>query len=240
MNGSFKAGRRGLIIMVKTSSKLRKTIIVVAVVVAEMLLGAKLVALAHSNLVKVLISDSIFVIGFLIVLGLFHDVLRRDWQLYRQHLWRNLGLGLLSLIGTYGILYLSRWGLSLFGVKMSAVAAPAAISMQAVTVIGTVPTILAPFSEEMIFRHGLFYQWKDSRILGVIMFFVSSIAFGLAHWNNFNGHLVLMIPYMCVGAWFAFIYWRSRNIWQNIMAHFFFDFPNVLAAIFLLILSSFQ
>ena len=72
------------------------------------------------------------------------------------------------------------------------------------------------------------------------MFLLSSFLFGLAHWNNFNGDIFKMIPYMVVGAWFAIIYYKSKNIWQNIMTHFFFDFLQVIAAVVVLILSLIQ
>ncbi|WP_235016932.1 type II CAAX prenyl endopeptidase Rce1 family protein [Pediococcus acidilactici] len=41
------------------------------------------------------------------------------------------------------------------------------------------------------------------------MFILSSVLFGLIHWNNFNGDLLQMIPYMFVGAGFAVIYYKS-------------------------------
>ncbi|MFV5770202.1 CPBP family intramembrane glutamic endopeptidase [Pediococcus acidilactici] len=72
------------------------------------------------------------------------------------------------------------------------------------------------------------------------MFILSSVLFGLIHWNNFNGDLLQMIPYMFVGAGFAVIYYKSQNIWQNIMTHFFFDFIQVLAAGVMLIVSLLQ
>lgn len=72
------------------------------------------------------------------------------------------------------------------------------------------------------------------------MFFVSSIAFGLVHWNNFQGDIMQMIPYMFIGAFFATIYYFTRNIWQNIITHFMFNFLQFGAAIFLLIVAIIQ
>jgi membrane protease YdiL (CAAX protease family) len=71
------------------------------------------------------------------------------------------------------------------------------------------------------------------------MFVLSAILFGLVHWNNFDGNIVAMIPYMAVGAWYALIYYWSRNIWQNILTHFLFDFIQFLSALLLFILAFF-
>ncbi len=104
-------------------------------------------------------------------------------------------------------------------------------------VVANLTTLMAPFSEEIVFRHVLFYQFKKYKILFYIMFVLSSVAFGLIHWNNFNGNVYLMIPYMCIGLVLALIYWLGRNIWFNIFTHFFFDFGQFLAALLLFVMS---
>lgn len=111
------------------------------------------------------------------------------------------------------------------------------IQMASMGLVASLTTLMAPFTEEIIFRHALFFQWKNNKVLMWVMFFVSSIAFGLIHWNNFNGDVVQMIPYMVVGAWFALIYFWSKNIWQNIMTHFLFDFVQFASAIFVLVMA---
>ncbi|MFZ2589020.1 CPBP family intramembrane glutamic endopeptidase, partial [Paucilactobacillus nenjiangensis] len=85
-----------------------------------------------------------------------------------------------------------------------------------------------------------FYQFKGRGAVTVLMFFFSAIFFGLIHWNNFNGNVVEMIPYMMMGAWFSLLYLYSKNIWVSITTHFLFDVMTPVASIFMLIITIIQ
>lgn len=221
-----------------------KTVLALCIPVLELVLASLLMPLiASSKGEKIVFNVAIAFIGFAGSLVLFGNVLKKAWPSFRQHLWRNLALAILGVIAAHLLLMLVRNLLSFIaGASITAGAASyETLSMQtaSLTLFGSLTSLMAPFSEEIIFRHVLFYQWKGRGILTGIMLFVSSISFGLVHWNNFDGQIIRMIPYMCVGLFFAVIYYFSKNIWQNIMTHFFFDIISFLSALLLFVFALF-
>jgi membrane protease YdiL (CAAX protease family) len=83
---------------------------------------------------------------------------------------------------------------------------------------------IAPAYEELLFRRVLFGRlWAAGRPwLGVVL---SSAAFALMHeipgttGNSWQATGVLWLTYACMGAAFAFVYWRTRTLWAAIGAH---------------------
>ena len=199
----------------------------------------------QTQLVKVSIAVGLAFVVFLVVVWMFRDVLGSNWRLYREHIVRNIALDVVLMIAVYAVLALVRIGMKAVMGSSAAGGAADMLSFQAVTtagigLFGSLTVLMAPFTEELVFRHVLFYQWRGHRIVTFLMFFVSSIAFGLVHWNNFNGDVTQMVPYMVIGGFFALIYYFSRNIWQNIITHFLFDFVQFAAALVLLIVAILQ
>ena len=82
--------------------------------------------------------------------------------------------------------------------------------------------ILAPISEELIFR-GFLFTWlrKHNRILAYV---VSGFMFGFVHvlstvlTGNFK-ELIQMIPYVMMGLVYCFIYEHENNITAPILGH---------------------
>ncbi|WP_082409434.1 CPBP family intramembrane glutamic endopeptidase [Secundilactobacillus paracollinoides] len=220
-------------------ASLKMALYALLIPIAELILGDFLVKPFHSKLVQVIIVDVIFFIGFLVAIWMFKDVLKRDWQAFKPHFWRGTLLAIGAVVITYILLPLVRSGLGLFLHTSSAAGGVDVLSAQTagLGVIASLTTLMAPFTEEIIFRHAWFYQWRNRGIVTWLMLILSSIMFGLFHWNNFNGDITQMIPYMVVGAWFGLIYYWSKNIWQNILTHFLFDFVQVLAAVFVLVMT---
>ncbi|GEP20015.1 CPBP family intramembrane glutamic endopeptidase [Pediococcus argentinicus] len=215
-----------------------KTIIAILIPLLELGIGSFIARLVHNNQwLLVILNVLVFFVGFITAIILFKDVLRDDWKIWKQHIWRNLGLALLGMILTYVILSLVRMGMKPFVAGAAVNTSLLSIQTASMGLVASLTTLMAPFTEEIVFRHALFFQWKNNKVLMWIMFFVSSVAFGLVHWNNFNGDVVQMIPYMVVGAWFALIYYFSKNIWQNIMTHFLFDFVQFASAVLLLVVA---
>lgn len=215
--------------------KLIMALVSVLVVTFEFTGGKLLVGVVSGDLARALASDAIYLVAFLILVWMYRDVLKADWKVYWKHIWRNLVLALIAWaiikVGLEGI----RWAMTQVGLSVSAVIMPASTSIndiKTIQIVSSLAPLLAPFSEEIMFRGTLFYQWTNSKIAGPIMFIVSSISFGLVHWNSFNGQIISMIPYMFMGAFFAFIYWKSGNIWHNIMAHLFFNSYPILMALY--------
>lgn len=198
--------------------------------------GAWLMTLTDSVWVKMAFMILISVVNLAVALALYGHVLKAAWPKFRAHIWRNLLIAVVSAALTHVLIGLVRSGLSVMGMKsgLGSAGDVLAYSMMPQATLGlgaAISPLLAPFTEEIVFRHALFFQFNRSKVGLWVMFIVSSVAFGLAHWNNFHGDVVAMIPYMVAGAWFALIYFWSKNIWQNIATHFFFDFVQVAAAI---------
>jgi Predicted protease of the Abi (CAAX) family len=222
-----------------------KSLVAVALILAELGLGQVLVQPGQTQLVKVSIAVGLAFVAFLVVVWMFRDVLGSNWRRYREHIVRNIALDVVLMIAVYAVLALVRIGMkAVMGVKRRGrgcrcVELPSSDD-GGIGLFGSLTVLMAPFTEELVFRHVLFYQWRGHRIVTFLMFFVSSIAFGLVHWNNFNGDVTQMVPYMVIGGFFALIYYFSRNIWQNIITHFLFDFVQFAAALVLLIVAILQ
>ncbi|KRM11626.1 CPBP family glutamic-type intramembrane protease [Paucilactobacillus suebicus] len=221
-----------------------KTIIAIILPPLELALGAVLINPGQSKAAKAVIAVGMAFIVFLVAIFMYKDVLKRDWVEYKRHLIRNFFLNILGVILAYVILAVVRIGMrSVLGASAMPNDSMTMLSIQtaAVTTFASLTVLMAPFTEEIIFRHVLFCQWRNRNgLLTVVMLFVSSIAFGLVHWNNFNGDVTQMVPYMVIGAFFALIYYFTKNIWQNIMTHFWFDFLQFAASLFLLIFAIIQ
>lgn len=214
----------------------QKTILAILIPIIELALVSYLMPLVVSSRNgKIIFSVLVAALGFIAALALFGDVLKKDWPAFRKHLWRNLGIALLSVVLTHLLLFGIRQLLgAVTGQELAAgTTSYEMMSMQAASLglLGSATSLMAPFTEEIIFRHALFYQWKGRGIVTWLMLLVSSLLFGLVHWNNFDGDIISMIPYMCIGVFFALIYYFSKNIWQNIMTHFFFDSIAFLSAL---------
>lgn len=223
----------------KTSRWTKKDWYGLCVIPLELFLGVFVVKLpwmeAHSTVSSVF-SWLVFVVGFFVMIFLFKDFLKSQWQLYRQKLWKRLAINVLLAVGVYGLLALSRTILP----KTLAAGAEVNTNTNIVWMLLTMLLpLIAPFSEELTFRYLLFGK-VHPKPFKIVMFFVSSILFGLIHLQNFGGNWVLTIPYMVIGAYFALIYHFFDNIWGSIMTHWMFNaFNTILPVLFLLILKLF-
>ncbi|MFC6255081.1 CPBP family intramembrane glutamic endopeptidase [Secundilactobacillus hailunensis] len=214
-----------------------KTAVAIAIPLAELGLGATVVAVTTNQWLRVVLVDLIFFAGLCTALYLYRDVLVSHWQRYKHHLGTGLLVGIGGVIAAYVLLTVIRQGLNLIGVASAGSASVMSIQTAGMALVASLTTLMAPFTEEIVFRHALFYQWRGRGAVTWLMLIISSVAFGLAHWNNFHGQLVQMIPYMCVGALFGLIYYFSRNIWQAVLTHFLFDMIQVIAVIAMFILA---
>ena len=227
----------------KTIINKKKLLIAVLIPILELTLGSLIIPHIPSEWGKIIVNDLIFFIGFIIALNLYKEVLKEDWKKFKTHLFRNFIFAILAVFISYFLLSLVRAALKSFlsaGISSHFDVLSFSTATASLGLVASLTALMAPFTEELIFRHALFYQWKNRGIVTLLMFLVSSILFGLVHWNNFKGDISQMIPYMVVGAWFAVIYYKSKNIWQNIATHFLFDFIQVLGAILILIISFIQ
>jgi membrane protease YdiL (CAAX protease family) len=109
-----------------------------------------------------------------------------------------------------------------------------------ILLFGTMLPLLAPFLEEIVFRYVLFFKFIKYKFIAPILFIISSILFWVVHFNNFDGNLFLTIPFMVTGAYFALIYYFTKNIWYSISVHFISNFAlSLLPVLFILVMQIF-
>ncbi|HIU64208.1 MAG TPA: CPBP family intramembrane metalloprotease [Candidatus Avacidaminococcus intestinavium] len=224
----------------KTKISIPKSIGAIMVPLLQLFAGGIIVKQFSTNTAKILVTVVLGAVALVVLLLLYGQILKQQWENFREHLAVHLGLAVLGTIVAHILLALTRsvMGIIFNGTDSLSAAGVGTTSEATIALIGTLVTLMAPFSEEIVFRHVLFYQWRNRKGITILMFIVSSVAFGLVHWNNFNGNVVQMVPYMVVGAWFALIYYWSKNIWQNIFTHLFFNSLQFIAALFLLIVTA--
>lgn len=216
-----------------------KDLIILSIIPIELLIGVliKGLPILKNQLFASLIAFSIYFIGFLIAILLKRDLLSNDFKEFKQHFIKNMGISIVGAIFFGVIIFGGRYLLS-FGVAESQENPMASISFAsgAPIIIAGVVSLFAPFTEEIVFRHELFYLWKETKTLKIVMFFSSSILFGLGHYNTFTNQPILMIPLMVAGAMLAGLYYWQKNIWVNIFAHLIYNavfsfFPAIILII---------
>ncbi|GAX03738.1 abortive infection protein [Secundilactobacillus pentosiphilus] len=217
-----------------------KTIIAGLIPLAELGLGALVTAVFTDKWLRIILVDVIFFAGFCMALYLYHDLLADHWRRFKPHLGAGTLVAVGGVLAAYVVLIAVRQVLQTVGVASAGGFPVMSIQSAGMALVASLTTLMAPFTEEIIFRHALFYQWRGRGTLTWIMLMISSVAFGLVHWNNFHGQLAQMVPYMCVGVLFGLIYYFSRNIWQTIYTHFLFDIIQVIAVIAMFILAIVQ
>ena len=181
------------------------------------------------------LSLCIFFTGFLVMIFLFKNFLKQEWDLYKKNnFWLKLVFNILLVGGAFALLTLTR-ATSISNLSANDVNQFSTSSL-GLMLLTSIQPFIAPFVEELTFRYLLFGKISN-KFLKVVMFFVSSILFGLIHINNFNGNWMLTLPYMVIGAYFSIIYLVYKNIWGSIIVHWIFNSINsIIPAIFLIIL----
>lgn len=208
-----------------------------SVIPIEFLLGTGLSYFSFIKKSPVLatsLSLCIFFTGFLVMITLFRDFLKQEWQLYKKNkFWFKLIVNILLVGGAFLLLNLTRTEIiSNLSVNDTNFLSTSSLSLM---LLASIQPFIAPFAEELTFRYLLFGKFSN-KWLKIIMFFVSSILFGLIHINNFNGNWILTIPYMVIGAYFSTIYFFYKNIWGAIIVHWIFNSINsIIPAIILII-----
>lgn len=213
------------------------------VIPIELLIGDYLFPLLHLNespKAALISSTVLFLAGFLVMIYLFHDFLREQWRLFRQKLFLKLLLSILLVVGAFLLLNVVRRLIpsELLQLRNSTSGSSQSLSPDW-AVLAAVAPFIAPFAEELTFRYLLLGKFSN-KLIQLLMLFVQGILFGLIHWNNFNGNVYAMLPYMVLGVYLGLIYLLTKNIWGSIMVHWMFNTMNsMLPALFLLILSLF-
>lgn len=226
----------------------KKDIIAFLVIPLELLIGNNLVRLPflkEAPLRLLVASTLLFVIGFLILTGLYRRELREGWRKYKQHLLLNLLLTAALVAGAILLLSFVRGAIPKDLLTKATESGADTVGQDSFTghtlllamFLGALPSFLAPFSEELVFRFLLVGKVPNVG-LRFVMLFLQAILFGLVHLNNFNGNLYATIPYMAVGLYFGLIYLVYRNIWGSIMVHWVFNTINGMLPTLVLIIAT--
>ena len=219
-----------------------KDILTLFVIPLELGLGYLLASLLSgaSTLVQSLAPFGLKILSLLLIILFNQDLLSESWGRFTRKLWLKLLFCIAAAFSMYFILSAVR---SLVGIAQSAE------TMKSIT--GGLPygvflllsftPVLAPVTEEVVFRHALFYKFKEQPLWRILMCLVSSFLFGAVHLGNFGGNLKLTVPYMLIGLLYNLIYYFSKNIWTSITIHLLFNFAqSVLPALLIPFLISTQ
>jgi membrane protease YdiL (CAAX protease family) len=177
------------------------------------------------------------------IFALHGEFLKARWLEYRKRLWLKI---LISIAGTVALHLLLKGVRILLPVRQALQDAgdpgegsDVTLMAPLLLLLSTIVPTLAPFLEEMVFRHILFYKFRGSKLLLPLFFVASSALFGAMHLNNFDGDLLMTVPYMFAGAFFALVYFFTKNIWYSIGVHLVFNASNsLLPVVFLLIMQA--
>jgi CAAX amino terminal protease family. len=213
----------------------KKDFIGLSIIPLELFMGfiiGKVPFIANNSTLGLFVAVSIFSFGFLTMVFLFKDYLVSQWKFYKNKIWLKLLINILLVIGAFLLLQITRAVIKNLSINDTNVTTYQSILMM---FIASIPAFVAPFAEELTFRYLLFLKLPNG-FFKVIMFFISSILFGLIHINNFNGNLIQTIPYMIIGGYFALISYFFKNIWGSIITHWIFNSVNsVFPVLFLLV-----
>ncbi|MDU5336706.1 type II CAAX endopeptidase family protein [Enterococcus sp.] len=226
-----------------------KDIIIALIIPFELLMGEVINKLAITNnpILGSVVTLLIFFSGFLVAVLFRKDVLKADFRMYKKHFFKNFGISLLGAL-LFGLIVMGgRYLLDQSQAASSLSVDYAAVGWNNVAVLavpllvsGMIP-LMAAFTEEIIFRYTFFYKWSNNKGLRFLMWGVSSILFGLAHYNNYSTTPLYMIPLMIAGFMLAGLYYWKKNIWIPIFAHFIYNGAlSTIPAIFVLVVQLMQ
>ena len=204
--------------------KLRDTLALL-VIPLELLIGwlLSITALAENAMLAACVPFVLKGISLALVILMFRHLLAESWWHFKKRLW----LKLLICVGlAAGMTFV------LSGVRTLAGIAQSAEVMDAVTgglpfglfLLAAFTPVLAPVTEEIVFRHVLFYKFKERKALCALMCIGSAFLFGAIHYNNFDGNLLLTVPYMVIACIYNLLYLFTKNIWTSTMTHLIFNF----------------
>lgn len=83
--------------------------------------------------------------------------------------------------------------------------------------------IMVALNEELFFRGYIISALKQTKSYPIIYFF-SSLIFGMEHLGNPNVHIVGIINVILIGALFAYMVIQTKTLWMSIGYHFTWNF----------------
>ena len=180
---------------------------------------------------KIIVQTIIDVIILVAVIICFKDKLKRDLKLFKE----NAKAYLQYILPKVGIIYLLMLLVSVASMLISQEASSVnQESLEALPkwYLAPMAIIWAPIVEEVIFR-GVLRRFIKNNILFII---ASGIIFGVLHTigeASLANIIIMAMPYAVLGGGWAYLYAKTDNITNNILAH---AFQNTLATLFSLMI----
>lgn len=178
---------------------------------------------------------------FALTIFWYKEPLKAQWVSFRAtHFWKKIVVAAILVFGVYLLLSVTRQVMPLEWLNNGQSADTADETLTLFSIIASIISpLLAPFSEEILFRY-VFIGKTKGKSLQIVMLFVQAIFFGLIHTMSFGGNPLATIPYMVIALYFGIIYMISKNIWMTIIVHFLFNASEVVVPIVFLVMMLFK
>lgn len=222
----------------------KKTILVILLLPLQFILQSmiKMLNIPKDSLLQSLLLLLLAVVIVSLVFLLRGDILKSDFKKFKEKKLKLLLISILSaIISAIIVNYAKKFIVSSSLMPLSIPESDfTELPNGLIMLIGSIVPTLAPFLEEVVFRHELFYRFNSSKLRSFIFAILSSILFGLLHYYNYSGNIALTIPLMLVGLFYCIIYKLTDNIWTSIFAHMFYNGAlSIGASIFIIIMQLF-
>jgi len=179
------------------------------------------------------ISIITYIILLILAIFTFKDKLLRDLRAFKENAKSYIGYVLPKLAIMY-IIFIFTSLICVAITKETTSINQATLEALPMWFIAPIALIWAPIVEELIFR-GVFRRFIKNDIIYIL---ISAIVFGLLHTISeltVLNTLVMAIPYSILGGFFAYIYAKTDNLTNNMLAH---AFNNLIALAMSLISTS--
>ena len=89
-------------------------------------------------------------------------------------------------------------------------------------------TLFTTIINEIVFRHVLFMEklYVSPRL--ILWLTLSSILYGFTFWYTLGQDWIATLPYMLVGAWLAWLYYKGDNLWYCLFISLIYSLIQVL------------
>ncbi|EAD4818014.1 CPBP family intramembrane metalloprotease, partial [Listeria monocytogenes] len=171
---------------------------------------------------------------FCISLYFFKGILAKDKVNLKTKWWKLLIIG---VAGTFVLQIILLIGSLAAGEITSFNPANATLLQLLFILVCSLSALLTAVTEELYFRY-LFFSISSKKSIRIIILFISSLLFGMAHYWSTNS-IEQLIPYFIAGLFLGLIYLFSKNIWYTVIIHVINNFYAVVLPVIILIIGYF-
>ena len=196
----------------------------------------------QSILFNSIISFTAHLILFTGTIALYSYILLLHWQEFLQlnsAKWWLIGGSVLAISGIIGFTELSLVALleSAFGKnQVGAMYDIPSYHSKHLSLLGSFivftaalgNTLFTAIINEILFRHVLFMEklYVNPRL--ILWLTLSSLLYGFTFWYSLGQDWIATLPYMLVGAWLAWLYYKGDNLWYCLFISLIYSLIQVL------------